>query len=310
MNLDALPEAIPGAIITFPILGDAFSLAPNATYTLFGHTFYWYGAIIGLGFLLAVLYGMYMGPRYFGISADTIIDAILIGLPTGLIGARLYYVFCHFQNYVGPTLGATLWNWCKIWEGGTAIPGGLLLASVCILLYTKKKKISFGALADTIVLGLLIAQVIGRWSNFMNREYIGAITDIFCRMGLTKDGMTIYVHPLFLYESLWNLVGFVALSIWCVKGKRRYDGQAALLYVFWYGLIRLLLEGIRTSPLLIPGTTLRASQVLMGSCCLIALVALILIGRKPHDPADLMVNRVRAAAADTQTDTSEEETDK
>lgn len=92
------------------------------------------------------------------------------------------------------------------------------------------------------MLGLLIGQIIGRWSNFMNREYIGEVTDVFCRMGLTTGGTTYYVHPLFLYESLWNLVGFIFLAIWTRKGKRQYDGQATLLYFVWYGLIRFLLE--------------------------------------------------------------------
>ena len=147
---------------------------------------------------------------------------------------------------------------------------------------------------DCVVLGLLIGQVVGRWSNFMNREYIGEVTDIFCRMGLTTGGTTYYVHPLFLYESLWNLLGFLFLAVWTRKGGRQYDGQAALLYFVWYGLIRFLLEPLRTSPLLIPGTALRASQVIGGGMCLAALVILVVQSRKPHKPEDLYVNRIRA----------------
>ena len=263
-----MPEAFPGAIITFPMLGESFSLNPSGTYTLFGHTFYWYGAIIGLGFILAAFYCMRRAPKDFGISKDTLTDVVLIGLPTAIVGARLYYVFCHWSSYVGDTVWQTLWNWCKIWEGGTAIPGGLL-----------------------------IGQIIGRWSNFMNREYIGEVTDVFCRMGLTTGGTTYYVHPLFLYESLWNLVGFIFLAIWTRKGKRQYDGQATLLYFVWYGLIRFLLEPLRTSPLLIPGTALRASQVIGGGMCLVALVILIVQSRRAHRPEDLYVNRVRAQSA-------------
>ena len=125
-----MPEAFPGAIITFPMLGESFSLNPSGTYTLFGHTLYWYGAIIGLGFILAAIYCMWRAPKDFGVSKDTLTDVVLIGLPTAIIGARLYYVFCHWSNYVGDTVWQTLWNWCKIWEGGTAIPGGLLLATL------------------------------------------------------------------------------------------------------------------------------------------------------------------------------------
>ena len=143
-----MPEAFPGAIITFPMLGESFSLNPSGTYTLFGHTFYWYGAIIGLGFILAALYCMRRAPKDFGISKDTLTDVVLIGLPTAIVGARLYYVFCHWSSYVGDTVWQTLWNWCKIWEGGTAIPGGLLLATFCVWLYARKKKIPFGAIMD------------------------------------------------------------------------------------------------------------------------------------------------------------------
>ncbi len=108
--------------------------------------------------------------RISAFQGDTLTDVVLIGLPTAIIGARLYYVFCHWSNYVGDTVWQTLWNWCKIWEGGTAIPGGLLLATFCVWLYARKKKIPFGAIMDCVVLGLLIGQIIGRWSNFMNRE--------------------------------------------------------------------------------------------------------------------------------------------
>ena len=302
-----LPEGLPGAVISFPMLGEAFSLNPSGTYVLFGHTFYWYGAIIGLGFLLGVIYCFRRGPRDFGVSTDTLTDAILIGLPATLVGARLYYVLCHWSRYVGATVGETLWNWCKIWEGGSAIPGGLALMLVLIWLYARKKKIPFGAIMDTAAFGLMIGQVVGRWSNFMNREYIGTTTEIFCRMGLTTGGETYYVHPLFLYESLWMLLGFIALHIWSKKGRRRYDGQVILLYLFWYGLIRVLLEPIRSSPLYIPGTHWLASQVVMGLVCLGALAVLILQGRKNHDPADLWVNRSKA---DHKTEEPENTTDK
>lgn len=297
MDAYALPESFPGATITFPMLGEGFSLAPSATYTLFGLTLYWYGAIIGLGFLLGVIYCFRRGPRDFGVSTDTLTDAVLIGLPSALIGARLFYVFGHWSQYAGDTVGETLWNWCKIWEGGSAIPGGLMLMLLCIWLYAKKKKIPFGAIMDTAVFGLMIGQIIGRWSNFMNREYLGRETEIFCRMGLTTaEGTTYYLHPLFLYESLWMLLGFIGLHVWSKKGKRRYDGQALLFYLAWYGFIRLMLEGLRTSPLLIPGTNLRSSQVLMGTVFAIATALLIRNSRRPHDPMKLHVNAVKAAA--------------
>ena len=133
------------------------------------------------------------------------------------------------------------------------------------------------------------------------------MTDVFCRMGLTTGGVTYYVHPLFLYESLWMLIGFVWLHVWSKKGKRKYDGQIMLIYLAWYGFIRLVLEGLRTSPLYIPGTTLRASQVIMGAVFLVAAVLLIVNGRKPHDPANLYINKVRAAKAAAEEKPSENE---
>ena len=299
-----MPESIPGAVISFPMLGESFSVNPPSTYTLFGHTFYWYGAIIGLGFVLAVLYCMHRGERDFGITRDNVTDIVLIGLPAGIVGARLYYVLCNWSHFAADTLPATLWNICKIWEGGTAIPGGLVLAVLCLWLYARKKKLSFGAVLDILCFGLLIGQVIGRWSNFVNREAFGVETDIFCRMGLTKNGQTWYVHPLFLYESLWNLLGLILLHIWSKRGGRKYDGQAFLLYTAWYGFIRFCLEGIRTGPLLIPGTQLRASQVLMGTCCGVAVILLIVLGRREHSPDQLWVNRRVAASSGTPCDSA------
>ena len=307
MTLTDLPESFPGAVITFPMLGEGFSFDPSGTYTLFGRTLYWYGAIIGLGFLLGVIYCFRRGPRDFGPTTDQLTDAVLIGLPSALVRARLNYVLCHWDKYVGETVLQTLWNWCKIWEGGSAIPGGLALVWLFLWLYARKKKISFGAIMDTAAFGLLIGQVIGRWSNFMNREYLGRVTDVFCRMGLTTGGVTYYVHPLFLYESLWMLIGFVWLHVWSKKGKRKYDGQIMLIYLAWYGFIRLVLEGLRTSPLYIPGTTLRASQVIMGAVFLVAVILLIVNGRKPHDPADLYINKVKAAKAAAEEKPSEKE---
>jgi phosphatidylglycerol:prolipoprotein diacylglycerol transferase len=110
------------------------------------------------------------------------------------------------------------------------------------------------ATLDVCSFGVIIGQAIGRWGNFMNREAFGYETDIFCRMGLTQPGQeTVYVHPTFLYESLWNLIGFVLLNIWVRKGGRKYDGQVFILYVLWYGIGRALVEGLRTDSLYIAG---------------------------------------------------------
>ena len=174
----------------------------------------------------------------------------------------------------------------------------MIAGVIAMLLVCRKKKIPWQAMFDLLIYGLLIGQIVGRWGNFMNREAFGAETDIFCRMCLTApDGSSICVHPTFLYESLWNLVGLILLIAWERKGGRRYDGQAALGYFFWYGTGRAWIEGLRTDSLYIGGTGLRVSQLLSVLLALTALALLIGSARRKHPPEELYVNRVAAAEA-------------
>ena len=174
----------------------------------------------------------------------------------------------------------------------------LIPLSIVIYFVSRHKKIPLGAMLDVIVFGLLIGQIIGRWGNFMNREAFGAETTAFCRMGLTApDGTTIYVHPTFLYESLWNLVCLIFLAVFVRRGKRRYDGQCILIYFLWYGIGRAWIEGLRTDSLYIGSTGIRVSQVLSAVLALAALITLIVQSRREHPPEALYVNRVAAAEA-------------
>ena len=139
------------------------------------------------------------------------------------------------------------------------IISGVLIAFV----FCRVRHISFPAMLDLMSFGVLIGQVLGRWGNFFNREAFGAETEIFCRMGLTApDGTTVYVHPTFLYESLWNLVGLLFLVRFSKSGRRRYNGQIALMYFFWYGLGRSWIEGLRSDSLYLAHTGIRVSQLL------------------------------------------------
>lgn len=141
-------------------------------------------------------------------------------------------------------------------------------------------------------LGLLIGQSIGRWGNFMNREAFGAQTDSFLRMGLTDaSGATIYVHPTFLYESVWNAIGLLILHFY--SKRRKFDGQIFLMYLGWYGLGRMFIEGLRTDSLYVGSSNLRVSQLLAGICFLAVVIFLVYdkIFRE-HDPKDLYVNQV------------------
>ncbi len=159
------------------------------------------------------------------------------------------------------------------------------------------KKLNVLALLDLVCLGFLIGQCIGRWGNFLNREAFGGETTGFLRMGLTDGttGRTIYVHPTFLYESVWNLAGFLLLHV--LSKRRKYDGQTALQYMAWYGAGRAVIEGLRTDSLYIPGTDLRVSQIVAAVGCVTALIILTVQAFRKHDPEKLFVNRVAAAGA-------------
>ena len=288
--------------ISFPGLFGDWSIDPPAFFTLFGRPVYFYGVIIALGFLLGITYCAKRAKR-FGIREDDVYDLVLWLIPLSIIGARLYFVAFKLDYYA-----AHPDEIIAIWNGGLAIYGGVIAGVIVMLFVCRRKKIPWQAMLDLIIYGLLIGQILGRWGNFMNREAFGAETDIFCRMQLTApDGSSICVHPTFLYESLWNLVGLVGLIIWERKGGRRYDGQAALGYFFWYGVGRTWIEGLRTDSLYIAGTSLRVSQLLSIVLALVSLVLLVVNARKKHPPEELYVNKVAAAAAEiVQTDTREE----
>jgi len=278
------------AAISFPFLG-GWSICPPNSFTLFGHTFYWYGVIIACGFLLAVSYAYSRCERDFGITQNDLTDVLLFGVPLGIVGARIYYVV-FFGNY------HTLAEMVKIWEGGLAIYGGIIAAVITVIVVCRVKKIPWLAVMDIISFGFLIGQSIGRWGNFMNREAFGYETDIFCRMGLTLNGTTVYVHPTFLYESLWNLLGFIGLHIFSKRAERKFDGQYFLMYIAWYGLGRVWIEGLRTDSLYIAGSGIRVSQLIAGVTFLAAIALIVLILRSGKcAPEKLYVNKVAAAKA-------------
>jgi len=271
------------ATITFPILGENFSLNPSNTYTIFGHQFNWYGAIIAFGFLLAVFY-VTRRAKHFGLTADNIIDMLIISVPIGVISARLYYVIFNFSLYRDNLIDIV-----KIWEGGLAIYGGVLGGILGVFIYSRVKKIPMTPVLDVGSFGLIIGQTIGRWGNFINREAFGALTDVPWKMGLTTYAGTFYVHPTFLYESLWNIIGFVVLHFY--SKKRKYDGQIFLLYVAWYGLGRVWIEGLRTDSLYLFGTGIRVSQ-LLALLSLLAALTILLVNRfaKHKNPRTMYVN--------------------
>ena len=273
--------------ISFPSLG--LEMNPGRALSLGPLTIHYYGIVIALGLVLAVVYGMRRCKR-FGLKSDDILDGVLWIVPFAIICARLYYCIFQWETYADYPISVLY-----IWQGGLAIYGGVIGAAIGVIVFCRIKKISLGAVLDLVALGFLIGQAIGRWGNFFNREAFGAETESFLRMGLYNEvrGAYQYFHPTFLYESLWNAAGFVLLHF--LSGKRKYDGQIALGYAAWYGLGRACIEGLRTDSLYIG--SFRVSQLLAAASCVAAVAVLVWQLFRQHDPANLFVNRVAAAEA-------------
>ena len=274
-----------GAEISFPMLGD-WSVNPPYSFTVFGFEIYFYGVIIAAAFILAALFCARKAAE-FGLTSDDLFDLVIWLIPACIIGARLYYVLFKLDYFAA--------NPSKIFslrDGGLAIYGGIIAGIITGIVWSRRKKIPVFAVGDLAAFGLLIGQAVGRWGNFINREAFGAETDVFCRMGLTMPGQeTLYVHPTFLYESLWNLGGLIILCVLSKLGKRKYDGQFFWTYILWYGLGRSWIEGLRTDSLYIGSTGIRVSQLLAAVSALTALIVLIVNAKKARKPEDMFVNR-------------------
>lgn len=273
-----------------------------AEFSLFGNpiTIKFYGAIIAFGFLLAVLFGGRMAYKW-KMSLDKMIDVLIYGTIAGIIGARLYYVFSKW-DYYGEHPGEII----KIWEGGLAIYGGIIGGVIAAFIVCKVRKMNFWNLFDIAGMSLLIGQGIGRWGNFMNQEAFGTNTTLpwgmwsekvrddiirnsveHAEKGFSVDP-NLPVHPTFLYESIWCLLGVLVLYIICHKA-RKFSGQVALCYGIWYGLERTFVEGLRTDSLYIAGTTIRTSQALSAAIvvvCTVLLVVLLVKHIKNPKPID------------------------
>ena len=287
--------------IHFPGLG--WEIDPPAGFSVGPLSFNFYGIIIAVGLILAVIYG-WKRSKQFGIKPDDITDGVLWIVPFAIICARLYYcIFAWNEKGYAEDPISVLY----IWNGGLAIYGGVIGAAIGVAVYCFFKKIKLPALLDLVALGFLIGQSIGRWGNFFNREAFGAETDFFLRMGLSLtperkvSSAVHYYHPTFLYESVWNAIGFVLLHF--LSKRRKYDGQIALGYAAWYGLGRAIIEGLRTDSLYLG--TFRVSQLLAAVTCAAAVIVLMVLSFRYHDPKKLFVNQMAAAAEEAE-ETSEE----
>lgn len=236
----------------------------------------WYALIIVCGMIAAVVY-TYLQSRRHGLIFDDVLDIALSSIIPGVIGARLYYVF--FDWLANPESYATIGDVFAIRKGGLAIYGGLIFGVIGALVALKIKKMRIPTMLDCAFPGILLAQSIGRWGNFINMEAYGAETTWFIRMRLSSESNLIAteVHPTFLYESAWNLIGFILLTIFF--RKRKFDGQIFLSSVAWYGLGRFFIEGLRQDSLYLG--QFRISQ-LLAAALFIASLGLLIYGFIKH----------------------------
>ena len=277
-------------LVSFPGLGIENFELDNVAVNIGGDfPLYWYGIFVTLGILLAFVYASFRA-KYEGIKVDDLIDIALWTVILGVIGARLYYVLTSLDHYIPDpfNFGEFIGNIFNLRNGGLAIYGGIICGILGIVISTKIKKMNTIKLMDMAGPGVMIAQSLGRWGNFFNGEAFGGqITEghplYFMRMGLISDNTVrdfgtmemVYVHPTFLYESLWNLIGFIIINIF--YKKKKFNGQIACMYLAWYGFGRFFIEGLRTDSLYIPGTEIRISQ-LVGILCFVVFGGLLIAG--------------------------------
>ena len=263
--------------VSFPGLGIGEFSFDRVAFELFGKPVYWYGVIIMLGIMAAFIHALIRGKRE-GIQSDDILDVGIFTVLFGVIGARLYYVVTTLDTHRYDSFIDVI----AVWEGGLAIYGGIIAGCTAVVVTCLVKKINPLKFTDCIAPGVGLAQAIGRWGNFVNGEAYGYEvvegSPLYpFRMGLISDyteGTAMrYYHPTFLYESLWNVLGFVLITL--LYRKKKFNGQITLMYFAWYGFGRMFIEGLRTDSLYVG--PFRISQV-VGALCFLAGTALLVVG--------------------------------
>ncbi|MCP3031391.1 prolipoprotein diacylglyceryl transferase [Halobacillus sp. A1] len=252
---------------------------------------YWYGVIIATGAFLGLLIATRETER-LGLKKDYMMDIVVYAIPIAILCARLYYVIFEFDRYIGEPW----WKVFAIWEGGIAIHGALIGSFLTAYVYTKVKGLSFWMLADIAAPSLILGQAIGRWGNFMNQEaHGGPVSESFynnymqylpnfINQQMCIDG-TMY-HPTFLYESLWNIAGFILLLVLRHKFNPR-RGEVFLSYIIWYSIGRFYVEGLRTDSLYL-FSEIRTAQFI--SIVMIIVSLIIAVYRRKMGLADKYYN--------------------
>ena len=286
--------------VTFPGFGvGPFMMDRIAfSFTVFGKeiTVAWYGIIIVIGIVSAFIYACKRA-KQGGVKIDTMIDYTLFTVIIAVICARLYYViFFSEGNY------KTFYDVIAIWNGGLAIYGAIIGGAATVVIISKIKKLSFFTMADYIAPAVMLGQIIGRWGNFVNGEAHGGVTALPWRMGvintysaeMPSEASFVCYHPTFLYESLWNLIGFILINVF--YNKRRFKGEALCWYVAWYGFGRGFIELLRTDSLMLG--SVRVSSLLGFISFAVALTAIIVVP---------ILKKKRTAAAGETEETAPEE---
>ncbi len=265
-------------------------------FSLFGLdiSIHWYGIIIAVGMLLAIVLAMYRAKRR-EIDPDSILDLALLVIPLSIIFARLYYVtFMWNEIYAnGP-----FWKVFAVWEGGMAIYGGVIGGFLGVWVYTLlNRKVKLMTWADLLAPCLILGQAIGRWGNFVNQEAYGyAITNpawqwFPAAVFISADTQNPYHMATFFYESMWNFLVFAFLLVYDAKVKHKKTGDIFWFYLLLYGIGRFVIEGLRTDSLYLGGSDIRISQLLSGILVAAAAIVLVTIhffqGRKPKEPKPL-----------------------
>ncbi len=241
-----------------------------------GWNVYWYGIIIALGFLLALVYAFFNAKR-FSLNLDRLLDVVLVAAPVAVLSARLYYIV--FSDDMKIT---EFFNFSSGGFAGLAIYGAVIGALVSGALMCWLRRVNILDAFDMAAIGFLIGQGIGRWGNFVNQEAFGSATGSSW-FGMTSEavaaelGEGVLAHPCFLYESVWCLIGVYILHK--ISKKRLFSGQIILSYCVWYGFGRGIIELLRTDSLYLVGN-IRVSSLLSFLICIGAAVALFLIIRK------------------------------
>ncbi len=269
------------ASIRFPHLGINIEKLPKSI-TVFGFEIAFYGIIIAIGMALALTI-IFKEVKRTGQSEDYYYDLAIFAIIFGIIGARMYYVIFEWDQYRHNLLSVF-----NIREGGLAIYGGLIAGTITTCAFCKIKKMSIPQVLDTIILGIIIGQILGRWGNFFNREAFGGFTDNLFAMQIRYDEVGgviseslekhiqivdnakyIQVHPTFLYESVWNLILFVVMML--MRKHKKFQGEIACIYLIGYGVGRFFIESLRTDQLTLWGTGIAVSQIVSGVIILIGI---------------------------------------